>query len=704
MRFFFFILLLTTPLPALTQQVPNSFLIRQDIPLQYEGRQLALGWVGGLNAPQISKIDLNGDAVEDLFIFDRTQSRVKTFVASNESWVYAPEYEALFPLMSGWALLRDFDRDGDKDLFTSQRFGVQVLENVAETGAPPSFVPIAAPLLTKGRSGDSINLRIDLTDIAHFGDVDGDGDLDVLNFTPSVGFSIEYHRNFSVEQNGDPTQLLLEKVDFQWGGLTECDCFSYGFGGNPCRVAEAEHAGSTTLAFDADNDGDQDLLVGDVDCTNLSFLENKGTPTEAEFTEIQLRYPTETPAELPLFPAPFLEDVTFDNVPDLLIAPNLFFNEDEAVDFRQSLWLYQNSGTTEVPRFTTLQKRDFLQEQMLDLGENARPTFTDWDNDGDDDLLIGYKGQPSDEGLRGGVAYFENTGTNTRPAFRYQTELCPELGCEGLSYVKVSARAGVLVVWGYDAAARKTQIRQYSEGESQPLTGLNLSSRDDIALLDWNEDGNFDLLVGGREGNLTLYQNNGNQNFTPQTEALGGITGEAESRTLRVAVGDLNENGEPDLVRGDQSGALAVYFDIRRQPERWEATPVAVFSPLTQEDQVRNWGSLPSPAVWQGNLVLGTGGGGLHFLRNRQLTSQPAPEPKIELEVYPNPAANALRVRFDQPGWLSVTDVRGRTVKTEQFYTEDTSLTLPTQGWASGVYLVRLRTAEGIRVKRFVKR
>ena len=36
-------------------------------------------WAGGLDAPQFSNIDLNGDGNQDLFVFDRSNHRVFTF-------------------------------------------------------------------------------------------------------------------------------------------------------------------------------------------------------------------------------------------------------------------------------------------------------------------------------------------------------------------------------------------------------------------------------------------------------------------------------------------------------------------------------------------------------------------------------------------------------------------------------------------------
>ena len=54
-------------------------------------------WTGGFNSAQISKIDLNNDQIKDLFVFDRSCDKVITFISKNNNFIYAPEYEKLFP-------------------------------------------------------------------------------------------------------------------------------------------------------------------------------------------------------------------------------------------------------------------------------------------------------------------------------------------------------------------------------------------------------------------------------------------------------------------------------------------------------------------------------------------------------------------------------------------------------------------------------
>ena len=47
-------------------------------------------WTGGFNSAQISKIDLNNDQIEDLFVFDRSSDKVITFISVSYTHLTLP--------------------------------------------------------------------------------------------------------------------------------------------------------------------------------------------------------------------------------------------------------------------------------------------------------------------------------------------------------------------------------------------------------------------------------------------------------------------------------------------------------------------------------------------------------------------------------------------------------------------------------------
>jgi hypothetical protein len=116
------------------------------------------------------------------------------------------------------------------------------------------------------------------------------------------------------------------------------------------------------------------------------LLRNEGT-NDSPIINTSTNFPASQPAIFIIYPSPYYEDVDFDGVKDLIVSPNIFSREFLQTDLRQSTWFYKNTGTTSQPIFSSLNK-DFLQENMIDVGENAATVFFDKDGDGDLDLFI----------------------------------------------------------------------------------------------------------------------------------------------------------------------------------------------------------------------------------------------------------------------------------------------------------------------------
>ncbi len=66
----------------------------------------------------------------------------------------------------------------------------------------------------------------------------------------------------------------------------------------------------------------------------------------------------------------------------------------------------------------------------------------------------------------------------------------------------------------------------------------------EIALLDYNSDGDYDIIVGSLGSTERLYRNDGGLNFSLQSGAIQGIS----DSTLDAAIGDLDNDGDYDLI------------------------------------------------------------------------------------------------------------------------------------------------------------
>ena len=737
MRYLFYILFLLVAIPEVSAQEPLRFRQRTDVSVVTPTRPLLNPWSGGLNTPQFSTIDLNKDGREDLFIFDRMLRKAYTWLAVQEQgqwrYTYAPEYEAMFPEeLENWVLLRDYDCDGLKDIFTSTPLGIRVYRQEASNDKFPKFTLAEDALFYRSRNGSSnVNMQMNNADIPAIVDMDGDGDLDILLTEFSGGYTLEYYQNMQVEEGLACGTLRFGLGSDWWGQITECHgCNNFGFGVQ-CRMVgplHSGHDGSALLAIDLDGDGDRDLLMGSLECESLVQMENKGTKSLARMESFNPFFPAGTrAASFKLFPAAYYEDVTFDGIPDLIVAPNSNENKGN-LELQRSVWLYRNTGTVDNPAFDFVAD-DFLQEQMIDLGESAFPAFADISGDGLLDMLVG-NNRSSRSHLNGrfvaSLSYYRNVGTSTEPAYTLVTDDYLTLSFQGMQALKPAFadinRDGIPdLVLTYRLEQGGTNRISYvlntaAAGQPYDFRGANLqvdlqvlhtlADGDIPVLFDVSGDGLLDILVGKSSGALDYLRNTGNNTFELEKQALGGINFNFLRRNLSLAVADLDGNGKADLITADDSGTLRVYPDFQDKLNGdFTATTELLENELTNQAQATRFGRGLSLAVAELGgpnklyLAVGTQGGGLYLLEQTAgNTANPnTGQDKLGLKVYPNPAhgsSEPVQVRADEPVTLVMHDMIGRRVyqAADSF---NRSHTLLLSNLKAGVYLLRATSRNG---------
>ena len=710
---------------AFFAQAQFTYEFNQDIEVEVDGKQIALPWAGGLNSVQVNTMDLNGDTRQDLVLFDRTANKLITFLNENNQFVFAPEYESLFPAeVTQWILLRDFNCDGKKDIFTSDPFGMVVFVNITKPGEKlkwRSFNP-GFPLLTKGFTSN-INLKVNESDIPSIDDVDGDGDLDILNVR-FVGIgSVEWHKNLSKERSGTCDSLQLERVTQNFGNFEECNCGVFAFGKTCAQLSggRTQHAGGKALLLlDLDSDGDSEILFSEENCARVYMLENKGTKDDALMTSSS-QYPISAPIAFLNFPAPYLEDLDHDGLKDLVASPNLYARNTNGINFKNSMWFYKNTGTTQLPQFT-FQKSNFLQDEMIDVGDYAAPAMIDADGDGDLDLFIS---NYTDSDFSSSITYFENIGTTTNPKFKlvtadfsgfssaeyYNSKLqFADINGDGTFDFVLTGTHRLTGITSLMFVANRSRTRLDFSGQSLQSSDFTIEQSETILIVDINQDGLNDLLVGRNDGAVEYWRNQGPSgefNYALEDESYNGLGPSIERQSPALAVGDLDADGRADLILANQKGFLSIYGDFRAQNPNLEPAKNLIYNPQHEAYEAKNLGGRGWPLVAnlfgtdKPSIVVGNALGGIHILKNDGGQDLPE-EPVIDLFPNPVPKQEEFKIKADRNVIVQFYTVLGQKISEPYFIPAHQEYPIVISGLPSGIYIARF-SANGKAVsKKFV--
>ena len=659
-------------------------------------------WSGGLNACQISEIDLNLDGTKDLFVFERTGNRILPFINNNISNTISYHYESAhinaFPPLSDWALLVDYNADGKEDLFAYNGGKVKVYLNTS-TSTQLEFTLLSNQLITD-YSGSPFQLYVSRVDIPAITDVDNDGDIDILTFQ-SLGGYIEFHENLSMDLYGHADSLIFTMTDPCWGDVYE-GLNTYTLNDCNTPLTNLRHTGSSILAIDVDNDADKDLILGDVSYNNLNLLTNGGSPGASLITNVDQNFPsnnTNTIAtDITAFPAAFFLDVNNDGLKDLIASPNIANNCEN----KESLWLYLNSGSNTAPIFS-LHQKNFLQENTLDFGAGAYPLFYDYNSDGLLDIICGNFGYFNGGDHVGQLAILKNIGTINQASFTLVEDDFANLSNLPLNTLLNIPVAGVSPTFGdldgdgdddmiLGDADGKLHYFENSAGGGNTLQ-LNLHTPNyyniDVGqyaapvLWDLNQDNLLDLVIGKLTGDLLYLPNNGS-NTTAVFDTIIYDFGQVHVANLFAGYGYsrpyfYKENNATQLLVGSESGHLYRYNNI-------DNNLLGSFA-LVDTFAFGIWDGIKTSVSFQDlnndgirDLIIGNQSGGLIYYQS-DTTNTKITEVPENLHIFPNPATNKIFV--DSEGEKTIYNILGDAViKTKKKY-------INIQHLKNGIYWIR---------------
>lgn len=701
--------------------------------------------MGGINTAQFSDIDIDDDGFKDLVLFDKTDEKILPFIndgiVGQVSYTYAPQYESIFPKLRGWALFEDFDSDGLEDIFTHNISGVKVYKTSRVAGELQFEVVVNTCRFTS-LSGNAVNILVTGVDIPAFVDVNEDGDMDILTFD-QFGGTVEWYENQDVESGGMIDSLYFEKVDECWGDFFESSDTNAVDLNVACRSGleveqeEILHAGSTLLAFDMDGDLDKELMLGDISFPYVTQLTNGGDPSDAIISSQDPLFPSyDITADIFVFPSMFRLDVNNDGAQDLIISTN----ERPFAENYKNVLFYKNINDDVNPLYE-FQTSEFLVGTNIDVGQAARPSFVDVDQDGDQDLLLGNLGyfDRTLKDIRSSLTFYENIGDSLSPEFQLidrDFNSLSQFDIPGIypDFADLDQDGDMDMVWGDEEGYIHLFENVALAGDMMNLVLVSDSINDEDFgkriqpfLKDVSGDGKVDLICGERSGNLIYLKNTTsgtNWEFSPVTELWGNVDVQPIGAVFGFStplILPIDTSGRDLLLVSNMIGEVSIYDSLHLETFHkvdsffldsmdyinyaQTATNISRFSGFDMVD-------LDMDSKWE--LFAGRERGGMSAFKQTSeyalpIDSMPPNDTTstvewIELDVYlyPNPADDYLKIETEsiQSSECLLYDIRGKNLAKLSIVAGEINVS----ELSTGVYFLKFIQGQKSQSLRFIKK
>jgi hypothetical protein len=712
-----------------------------DIVVLRNGSRMQNPWIGGLNNPVFSPMDVNQDGLMDLFVYDKAGWKplvlLNTGSLGHPSYTYAPQYDHMFPLgLRDWAVMRDYNKDGISDIFALNANASISVYKGFRSGNFFSYA-LAYPALSYSSGAFSDRIWTFADNMPVIMDINGDGDLDILAPDQAGGISLDYYQNQAVDRgySSDSLVFMLGSTcrDQAWGGFIENlnDC---GVTLAQCKkelqaggVTSLRHQGGACCGFHYRNDNIVSLLLSDILCPTVKFLENDG---DSSFSNV-LYYDTIFPrydvsVYMPIFPCAYNVDADNDGHDDLFISPFASnANQEGQAEDVKVVQYYHNQGIDSVNRFN-YQGDTLLTNGIIDVGTESHPVFFDYNGDGLMDIVMGNYGRFEASGFpKSGLALYTNIGSDTVPEYQeasldwnsisaYQINgIYPAFGDldgDGHPDMVVGDSYGNISFFHNTGST----ISSYPSMTHPDWFGINVGANASPFIYDVNGDSLNDIVVGSRNNNIFYFWNFGtktNPMFSPDSvnASFGNIrvfdryvagTPPGYATPFIIA-----EGGQTFLYSGSQSGFTFKYLlnaDSLRHGT-FEAIDTNVLGTKPGLRSTISIADINHDGI--NDYLTGNIRGGLNLYSDVNWGNVPVissiTEPagdRDQMQVFPNPARDKVVCRMTKTGAaladVYLYDQLGKSIAVP-VSRESNTLVLSISAVSNGIYVIQARDFDG---------
>lgn len=739
----------------LKAQQPLHYYSSNGFPVSIGGNALSNPWTGGFNNGQMVNLDVNNDGIQDLILFDTDFNDVQVFIKKGSTYVYSVYLSRKLPKMRYLMRVADLNNDGKPDLFTeSETFTLKVYLNVTElSDSIIQFVPqgVYSPITDESvlyyrtRNIDPSEpwfgmspLGIESADIPYIGDVDQDGDIDIIKFDGTYN-SYSLFKDVSAEKGLTDT-FEFQDMEYCFGYFYEDNFGDVVFDscGYTERLQPRHSSGASSLAYDADSDGDMDLLVSSGVFNYLTFLGNAKANENASYDSMffyDTLFPRESVRANQLF-FPSLNGIDYneDGIIDIGLAPTFF----ESKQSQNNLFLYEGykEGDTIKHR---LDVNSPMKNLFLDVGAYASPALIDIDRDGDLDLLVASE---TNEGALGSVTtfqlhYFENQGTAKEPYFVSSNSNYLNISQYGIIYPRISC--GDLNGDGHIDLLVGDNSGKLFYFKNTSLTGLSTFTMESSTFIvppsiwesvaaptvyDYNGDALPDLLMGLQSGYVNLYKNTGSiaspSFILEQDSAWYAFSNRFQTNVIPPQfqnygysspwAGDMDNDGKDELILAGQLGQIYRYaIDGTSPTDSLSRESNMFWTRKNQDSLMAEFGGYSTIAVGDldgdsiSEIIVGTKNGGLKMLSakgDQLLSSDKLTD--LSYFIYPNPATNKVIVRMHELEKVQWSMYSSHGVEVLKGHNTHRNFEINTSTLPDGLYFIHLYNAHKQGIKKLM--